>query len=129
MPFSDKFSRQIKTFMAFQKLVHLAVSSEVCVQTLAVMQLCFSAGPGSELFKALPRKTLWTMARLVPMVSYLLRPRRDDPVAQRYELGPLRLEAFVRRPDEDMQLEVYKAKTSKTKCLEEIRREEKTNLS
>lgn len=81
---------------------------EVCVQTLAVMQLCFSAGPSSRLFAALPRDTLRTMARLVPMVSYLLRPRRDDPVAQRFQLGPLRMEAFVRRPDEKMQREVYK---------------------
>lgn len=79
------------------------------MQTLAVMQLCFSAG-GSKLLAALPRQTLRAMARLAPMVRYLLRPRRDDPVAQRYELGPLRLEAFVRRPDEDMQLEVYKAR-------------------
>lgn len=81
---------------------------EVCVQTLAVMQLCFSAGPSARLFAALPRDTLRTMARLVPMVSYLLRPRRDDPVAQRFQLGPLRMEAFVRRPDEQMQREVYK---------------------
>ena len=36
-------------------------------------------------------------------------PRRDDPVAQRFQLGPLRMEAFVRRPDEQMQREVYKA--------------------
>eukprot|EP00434_Breviolum_minutum_P042272 symbB.v1.2.037620.t1/scaffold5604.1/size25404/1 len=82
---------------------------EVCVQTLAVMQLCFSAGPSSRLFAALPRDTLRTMARLVPMVSYLLRPRReDDSVAQKFQLGPLRTEAFVRRPDEKMQSEVYK---------------------
>ena len=37
-------------------------------------------------------------------------PRReDDSVAQKFQLGPLRTEAFVRRPDEKMQSEVYKA--------------------
>ena len=30
-------------------------------------------------------------------------------MAQRFQLGPLRMEAFVRRPDEQMQREVYKA--------------------
>ncbi|CAK9023994.1 Extended synaptotagmin-3, partial [Durusdinium trenchii] len=81
---------------------------QVCVQTLAVMQLFFSAGSSSQLSEALPRETLLTLARLVPMVNYLLRPRRDDPIAQRFQLGPLRIEAFVRRPDERMQQEVYK---------------------
>ncbi|CAE6929099.1 esyt3 [Symbiodinium sp. CCMP2592] len=82
---------------------------EVCVQSLAVMQLCFSAGPSTHLFSVLPLHTLKTMAAMLPMVNFLLRPRReDDAVAQRYHLGPQRLEAFVRRPDEHMQKEVYK---------------------
>ena len=83
---------------------------EVCVQSLAVMQLCFSAGPSTRLFYVLPLHTLKTMAAMLPMVNFLLRPRReDDAVAQRYHLGPQRMEAFVRRPDEHMQKEVYKA--------------------
>merc|ERR1711865_212616 len=48
-----------------------------------------------------------SIARLVPLVSHLLSPRRlDDEAAQRYHLGPLRLEAFVRRPDEKLAKEV-----------------------
>eukprot|EP00438_Fugacium_kawagutii_P009994 Skav225078 [mRNA] locus=scaffold987:203108:204970:- [translate_table: standard] len=93
---------------------------EVCVQTLAVMQLCFSAGPSSSLLSALSKDTLETMARLVPMVTYLLRPRRDDPVAQRFHLGPLRMEAFVRRPDEKMQKEVYKVLQNMTPFLPRV---------
>ena len=37
-------------------------------------------------------------------------PRREDPVAQQFQLGPQRMEAFVRRPDEMLQKEVYKAR-------------------
>jgi len=82
---------------------------EVCVQTLAVLQLCTSAGPSSSLFSSLPTKTLQAMITLLPMVIHLLRPRRlEDDVVQRYHLGPHRLEAFVRRPDEDMLIDVYK---------------------
>mmetsp|Transcript_55781 Transcript_55781/g.173399 ORF Transcript_55781/g.173399 Transcript_55781/m.173399 type:complete len:112 (-) Transcript_55781:311-646(-) len=47
------------------------------------------------------------MAQLLPLVEQLLRPRRlDDDVAQRYHLGPQRLEAFVRRRDEPLLEEV-----------------------
>ncbi|CAJ1400298.1 unnamed protein product [Effrenium voratum] len=100
-PSSDIQDRDVETMRRSEML-------EVCVQTMAVLQLCFSGG-SSSLFRVLPRRTLETMTALAPMVSYLLRPRREDPVAQQFQLGPQRMEAFVRRPDEMLQKEVYKA--------------------
>ncbi|CAE8712997.1 unnamed protein product [Polarella glacialis] len=49
---------------------------EVCVQTLAVLQLCLSSDSNSRLRASLPLGTLRGMATLLPMVTHLLRPRR-----------------------------------------------------
>ena len=79
---------------------------EICVQTLAALQLCLAPG-GRALAPGLPAASCAAMSRLLPMVGHMLRPRRlEDADAQRYHLGPQRLEAFVRRPDEDIALEV-----------------------
>merc|ERR1719343_158195 len=51
-----------------------------------------------------------SMASLAPLIQHILRPRRaDDEAIQRYHMGPQRMEAFVRRPDDEMVIEVYSA--------------------
>jgi len=79
---------------------------EVAAQTLASLQLCF--GPCTPLpLRRLPRGCFQAIERLLPVVNNMLGPRRnDDPVVARYHLGPLRMEAFVRRRDEPLAKEV-----------------------
>eukprot|EP00927_Polykrikos_kofoidii_P038524 TRINITY_DN32910_c0_g1_i1.p1 TRINITY_DN32910_c0_g1~~TRINITY_DN32910_c0_g1_i1.p1 ORF type:complete len:834 (-),score=127.23 TRINITY_DN32910_c0_g1_i1:7-2508(-) len=81
---------------------------EVAAQTFASLRLCF--GPRAPVpFDRLPRSCFTALAGLLPVASHLLRPgRQDDKVAMKYHLGPLRLEAFVRRPDEPLLLDVFK---------------------
>mmetsp|Transcript_169066 Transcript_169066/g.537181 ORF Transcript_169066/g.537181 Transcript_169066/m.537181 type:complete len:788 (+) Transcript_169066:13-2376(+) len=82
---------------------------QVCVQTLAALQLCIAPG-GPMSRPLLSLEMCHVMAQLAPLLGHMLRPRReDDEVIQRFNLGPQRLEAFVRRPDEKMVLEVYKS--------------------
>lgn len=81
---------------------------QICVQTLAALQLCLS--PGAAAAKpALSLEMCRAMGHLAPLLRHILRPRRlEDEAIQRFNLGPLRMEAFVRRPHEPMVMEVYK---------------------
>lgn len=83
---------------------------EIAVQTLAALQVCIAPRAAAPLLSALPFESCRLLARLSPLVRHVLRPRREeDETAQRYHLGPQRMEAFARRPDEAMVLEVYKS--------------------
>ena len=87
---------------------HTCQHKEAAAQTYASLQICF--GPGRPLsLMQLPDTCFRSLEQMLPLVSHLLRPRRsDDAVAARYGLGPQRLEAFVRRPDEPLAKDVYK---------------------
>merc|ERR1712151_777796 len=81
---------------------------EIAAQTLASLQLCLGAGAPQALVH-IPKTYSRVILQLLPVVQHMLRPRRDDDaVVQKYNLGPLRLEAFVRRPDEPLAMDVYK---------------------
>mmetsp|Transcript_26974 Transcript_26974/g.52069 ORF Transcript_26974/g.52069 Transcript_26974/m.52069 type:complete len:780 (-) Transcript_26974:52-2391(-) len=81
---------------------------QVSVQLLATLQLCFSHNMLQSL-TALPLTTFQAMGKIFPLVGHILRPRReDDETILKYNLGPQRLEAFVRRPDEPLLLDVHR---------------------
>jgi hypothetical protein len=81
---------------------------QVSVQLLATLQLCFSHNMLQSL-TALPLTTFQAMGKIFPLVSHILRPRRqDDETILKHNLGPQRLEAFVRRPDEPLLLDIHR---------------------
>eukprot|EP00929_Paragymnodinium_shiwhaense_P077223 TRINITY_DN39764_c0_g1_i1.p1 TRINITY_DN39764_c0_g1~~TRINITY_DN39764_c0_g1_i1.p1 ORF type:complete len:735 (-),score=127.03 TRINITY_DN39764_c0_g1_i1:14-2146(-) len=81
---------------------------QVAGQTLATLRLGF--GPSAPIsLQHMPPGCLGVLERMMPVISHLLRPRRlEDDVVAKYGLGPLRMEAFIRRPDEPMVMHVYK---------------------
>ena len=81
---------------------------QLSVQVFATLQLCTSLG--ALPLPALPLESYRVLGALAEMVGHQLRPRRghEDPMAEKWCMGPQRLEAFVRRPEEPMQEEVFK---------------------
>jgi len=84
---------------------------EYCVQTLAALKLCHGPCAASEMLEAQPLKVLRSVEELVSAVTYIMRPRRgfDDEAVERWELGPRRLEAFLRPKHDPTIREVYYA--------------------
>jgi len=79
---------------------------EVGLQVLTTLQLSFGPGllmPAIASPQALSLASCRAVSRITLLVDHLLRPRRtEDGVVTKYRLGPHRLEAFIRRPDEKL---------------------------